>query len=296
MNSIFQVASTYLHYRGGKHVGIAGIVGVIVTIFVIFIWSDWIQPVINFVGLDKAAESIGITGQGVGGSAITAYNVIILYLFGCLAFSLLVGIGLLIYVYGSVALRSKFGGILVGVILFILLSPILIWIVVAKSRRINKQHKSPLEKSETLKDSLPLKKGNDLMDYLIHTEEKDGKSNVISKEDAIRYLHRLPSTKEYRYLIGITYNKEVALLFPRPFNVIIYGTNHRLLGITLSFEKYIPMKHDPYGVNGSSNPDCFYMREEEELKQWEIEEIETFLYSEPIYDIYCRFEIKSYRL
>lgn len=237
MNSIFQVANTYFHYRGGKHVGLAGMVGVIVTVFIILIWSDWIQPVVNFIGLDKVAESAGITVEGVGGPAITAYNVFILYLFGCLAFLLMVGMGLLIYVYGSVALRSKFGGVLVGVLIFIPLSPMLIWIVVAKSRKISKQQKRVVAESDT-KNSPPLKKHNELIDYLIHTEEKERESNEISKEDAIRYLHRLPSTKEYRYLIGITNNKEIVLLFPRPFNVIVYGTNHRLLGITLSFRKF----------------------------------------------------------
>ncbi|WP_419893518.1 hypothetical protein [Oceanobacillus kimchii] len=285
MNSIFQVANTYLHYRGGKHVGLAGIVGVIVTIYIIVIWSDWIQPVVNFIGLDKVVESVGITVEGVGGPAITAYNVFILYLFGCLAFSMIVGISLLIYVFGSVALRSKFGGVLVGVLIFIPLSPMLIWIVVAKSRKISKQQKSALAKSDKSQTPPPLKKQNELMDYLIHTEEKEGESNEVSKEDAIRYLHRLPSTKEYRYLIGITNNKEIVLLFPRPFNVIVYGTNHRLLGITLSFRKFIPMQDDPYGVNGATNPHRFFMKTEEELNQWEIEEIETFLYAKTIYDI-----------
>ncbi|GLO68400.1 MULTISPECIES: hypothetical protein [Oceanobacillus] len=285
MNSLFEIANIYLHYRGGKHVGLAGLVGVIVAIIVILAWSDWIQPLINFIGLNKVAENIGITVDGVGGSAATTYNVIILYLFFCLAFSLIVGIGLLIYVYGNVALRSKFGSVVLGVILLIALSPILIWVILGQFVHLNKNHKQAKEDPESFWESQRLKKNADLIEYLTLNEE-DGNGNQLTQEVAIRYLHRMPSRKEYRFLIGITYERELVLLFPRPFGVVINGTTYRLMGIPLTFSEFIPMKDDPYGVNGAHNPDRYYMKYEEEVKQWNIQDIEIFLYPSRIYDVH----------
>lgn len=287
MNSLFEIANIYLHYRGGKHVGLAGLVGVIVAIIVILAWSDWIQPLINFIGLNKVAENIGITVDGVGGSAATTYNIIILYLFFCLAFSLIVGIGLLIYVYGNVALRSKFGSVVLGVILLIALSPILIWVIMGQFIQFNKKQKLAKEDPESFRESQRLKKNADLIEYLTLNNEKDGKvEQQVTQGDAIRYLHRMPTDKEYRFLIGITYEREVVLLFPRPFGVVINGTTYCLMGVPLTFTEFIPMIDDPHGVNGAHNPNRYYMKYGEEVKQWNIQEIEIFLEPSSIYDVH----------
>lgn len=284
MTSLLHAANIYLHYRGGKHVGLAGLIGVIVAIIVISIWPKYIQPIINFTGLNHVAEDMGIVADGFGGAAVTAYNVFIIYLFFCIFFSLIVGIGLLAYVYGSTMLRSKFGSILIGTLIFIPLSPILIWYVVAKSIEINKEKKKAAENPEQYQEEQRLKKNSDIMDYLIRTTEKDGETNQIRKKDAIRYLHRIPSTKESHFLIGITHEREAVLLFPRPFGMNIYGTKNRFIGVPLHFKKFIPVQHDPYGVKLDS-PQRYYIKEGEELKQWNPDEIETIVFPKKIYDV-----------
>lgn len=145
MTSLLHAANIYLHYRGGKHVGLAGLIGVIVAIIVAIIWPKYIQPLINTIGLNKVAENMGIVGEGFNGGAITAYNIFILYFFFCLAFSLIVGIGLLVFVYGSTMLTGKFGKVLVGLLIFIPLSPILIWYVISKSIEISKERKRTIQ-------------------------------------------------------------------------------------------------------------------------------------------------------
>lgn len=290
MNGLLEAANIYLHYRGGKHVGLAGLVGVIVAIIIAIIWFDWIQPVINFFGLNKVANDMGIVVEGIGGTSATAYNVLILYLFFCLGFSLVVGIGLLMFVYGSTALQTSFGGTLVGVTLFIIFSPILIWFTISKIIELNKEGKkasvnSVSKASVSNNDKQRVSKYKGLMDYLVRTTEKDGKTNKVRKRDAVHYLHQIPSEEENRFLIGITNDKEPVLLFPRPFGTVVFGTVHRLLGVPLIFEEFIPMKHDPHGVGGHSNPHRYYMRYGEELKQWEMSEIEVFIYPKEIHDV-----------
>src|SRR5690606_26769392 len=220
-----------------------------------------------------------------GGSAATAYNIFIVYLFFCLAFALVIGIGLLAYVYGSTALRTKIGGAAVGVLLFILLSPILIWFVIAKAFELNKEHKSAMENPELYEEEQRLKKNSELMNYLIRTTKKDGETNQLRMQDAIRYLHRIPSTNESNFLVGITKDREAVLLFPRPFGTVIYGTVHRFIGVPLTFETFVPAKHDPYGVNLNNNPEKYYIKHKNELMQWTVYDIETFLYPKKVYDL-----------
>lgn len=285
MTALLHAANIYLHYRGGKHVGLAGLIGVIVAIIIAAIWPKYIQPIVNATGINKVAENMGIVVDGAGGGAITAYNVLMLYLFFCLAFSLVVGIGLLAYVYGSTVLRSKFGAVLIGILLFIPLSPILIWYVIAKSIEVSKEHTKSVENPAEYKEKQRIKKNSDIMDYLIRTTEKDGETNQLRKRDAIRYLHRIPSTKESHFLVGITYNREAVLLFPRPFGIKIYGSESRLIGVPLVFEKFIPMKHDPHGVKTDS-PQRYYIKQgKDEEMLWNLDDFEKIVYPKKIYDI-----------
>lgn len=285
MNSILEVANIYLHYRGGKHVGLAGLVGLIVAILIAVMWNDWFQPIINFIGLNRVANNMGIIVDGAGGAAVTTYNVIILYLFFCLTFSLFLGIGLVFFVYGSTALTTNFGATVVGIVIFVVLSPVLIWFVFARDKELEEQRKLAKENPEAFKEEQRLKRNKDLMDYLIRTKEKDGKTNRIKKEHAIQYLHRVPSLEDNHFLIGITYDREPVLLFPRPFGTTIYGTIHQLIGVTLTSEKFIPMLHDPHDVQRHINPECFYMMYGKELKQWNVNEMEELIYPKEILDV-----------
>lgn len=287
MNSLFEVANIYLHYRGGKHVGLAGLIGVLVAIIVILAWNDWIQPVVNFVGLDTVADNIGITVDGPGGAAATAYNVIIIYIFLCIALSLIVGLGLIAFVFGNVALRSNIGGVIIGLLIFTVLSPILIWSVFGKSLKHNKG-KAVRSNGQTVED-----KHKDFLDYI--WKEK-GNSPSISHKEAVRYLHRFPTRGKNEFLVGITRAKEVVLLFPRPFGTVIYGTNHKFIGAPLNYEKFIPNQHDPYGVGGSQNPHCYYVQHEEEVITWNTSDIESILSPEGIPDIQLAANNLSQRL
>lgn len=294
MNPLLHAANTYLHYRGGKHVGLAGFISVILAICIILIWPKYIQPIINFTGINRVAEDMGIVVDGFSGGAVTAYNVFIIYVFGCIFLSLFVGLGLLTYVYGSTILRTKFGYVLIGILIFIPLSPILIWYVISKSFEISKVQKKCIKNPEQYQEEQRLKKNSDIINYLIRTTEKDRETNQLRKNDGMRYLHRLPSKQASNFLVGITFNREAVLLFPRPFGINIYGTKDRFIGVPLQFQKFIASQHDPYGVKTDS-PQHYYIRHGDTIKQWKSEDIETVLLPSKIYDIqlFLRGFIKS---
>jgi len=261
MNSLLHLADAALQYYRGKQTGFWGLVGIFLALLIGASW-DYIYPLFEKIGLVQFLKNIGLIHDNA--PYLSALYIIIAGTLLCFAIAIsliiVMGIGL-----GLVALlETKKGNYIILAIICVICSPLLlIYGIVKVSRWMNEkiqQKKDP----EGYAERKRLEKNKDVIDYLIHVgveEEKERikkerekryyealispildtpdidleeeivvRDNKLTVEEAYHRLNRLPTEGDYFFLIGVSYERDLYLIIPRPVRPGVLRTPNTFVG------------------------------------------------------------------
>ncbi|WP_078557222.1 hypothetical protein [Bacillus alkalicellulosilyticus] len=220
MTMLMHLADSTLQYIRGKQTGFWGIIGIFLAICIVIMWSD-IKPVFVTIGITPLLDQLGIIHPDDPG--VTGFKI----------FLLLIGVQVVLFIFGFIAITifAMVGGIFdtkvgdylqIGCAILVFL-PILIPIAflygLAQIPLYLHDRKLKRQDPDGYAERKRLEKNKNVIDQLISDGCSEEESNILSYEDGYEELDRLPSRKEFNFLYGIGYDREIYLLLPRPLSV-----------------------------------------------------------------------------
>lgn len=215
MNTLLHFADAALQYFRGKHTGIWGLIGLFVAFMAVAFW-DLIQPIFEFLGVVKFLEKLGLIYEGA--PEITFYKIflalIALYIFIVIGGIILLGVFAIL----MIVFQGKFGEKLLLAIIDLVFLPIIgIFNLFELISNLIHRIVDPKGYAERKRIS----KNYGVIETLKYDHAKDGDDNLLTIEQAKDYLNQLPIIGESKdaFLIGITYDRDLYILFPKPINL-----------------------------------------------------------------------------
>lgn len=239
MNTLLSILNGALQYNRGRQTGLAGLVGIGLAILTAYQWNH-ILPILDKLGIVGFFKSHGFVHEGEGG--LTGF-LIFMFIFKltillCAAFLVLIIITLLltmIFTNETIVLK-----IMIPIMMVFLFPIIIIYALyqVIFHRKKNQQEADMRKLIGTPQEQL-------LRDY----------SEEISKDQALARLNRIPTKGDRLFLLGVSADNKLYILFPRPINFETYikegflgGTVFHtgdLVGLHYSVDKYVEKLHKP---------------------------------------------------
>src|SRR5690606_29364632 len=248
MNTVLHFADAALQYYRGKQTGLWGLFGIALAIVIAAVW-DYIVPVFDAIGMMSLLNKMGLIYEGSPG--MTTYRIFVAFilLYICM---IIVGLALLaVFSIVMMVSQSKIGqGLLIGAFFLVFFPFVALYGIVRLLAFVNDK-KEQKQDPEAYAERKRLEKNKQVIDYLITAgveEEKNKvlrqrekeceklwekfqydkademmnvplevkKDNIISFEEAKNRLNRLPTIGDYFFLLGVTYERDIYLLVPRP--------------------------------------------------------------------------------
>ncbi|MGN7299096.1 hypothetical protein [Ferdinandcohnia sp. SAFN-114] len=248
MNTVLHFADAALQYYRGKQTGLWGLVGIALVIIIATAW-DYILPVFDALGIVALLDKMGLIYEGSPG--MTAFRIFVAFilLYICL---IIVGLALLaVFAVVMMVSQSKAGKGLLIASFFLVFFPFVALYGIVRLLAFMVDKKEQKQDPEAYTERKRLEKNKQVIDYLITAgvEEEKRKvlrerekeidklrerfaydkieeinnqpievkeNNIISFDDARNRLNRLPTMGDYFFLLGVTYERDIYLLVPRP--------------------------------------------------------------------------------
>lgn len=247
MNTVIHFVDSALMYHRGKQTGLAGLMGIILTIVIAAYWEQ-VLPLFKFIGVVSLLDSMGLIIDGAPG--MTFYRIMVAAFALSLALMLIGSILLAITLFiVAITQNEFFQKILIG-LMFVVFFPLVLlyWFILLLGFIADKDEKRLDPKGYAEKKRLAINK--DVINYFINAGIEDEKkrlererdelftnvingkeppekrpnldeeimvqNNVLTFEEAYNRLNRLPTKGDYFFLLGITYERELCILIPKP--------------------------------------------------------------------------------
>lgn len=198
MQTILQLISAKVQYDRGVQTGLVGLIAIGLCILGVYLWSDYIYPVVDKLGLVAFAEKMGLIYEG--SPIMTFWNVLIFCLITILLIWVLVFIAFCLMLLFLVFPYPFYA--IIGLILLVFY-----WIpeYIGKGvRNITYFCISP----SSYKEYRRLNKNKEAVKLL----KDNGKE--ITLEEAQERLQRLPTYGDNSFLYGVTYDRDCYVLLP----------------------------------------------------------------------------------
>ncbi|MCC3358970.1 hypothetical protein [Bacillus sp. REN16] len=248
MNTLLHFADVALQYSRGRQTGLWGLIGIVLALVIVAAW-DYILPVFETLGIVALLDKMGLIYEGSPG--MTAFRIFVAFiiLYMCL---IIVGLALLAVFSAVMAVsQSKIGQGLLLVALFLIFFPFVALYGIVRLLVFMGDKKEKRQDPVAYAERKRLEKNKMVIDYLITAGVEEEKTkilrqrekeceelwerfqydkadeimnaplevkedNIISFEDAKNRLNRLPTMGDYFFLLGVTYERDIYLLVPRP--------------------------------------------------------------------------------
>ncbi|PGT80571.1 hypothetical protein [Bacillus sp. AFS040349] len=267
MNTVLHLADSALQYYRGKQTGLWGLVGIALALVVFRFW-DSIAPIFEFLGIVSLMDKLGLIHESSG--VLTAYRIFWAFI---AFYFLLVIVGLILL--GIVSLlaiisQNQVGKVLFKIAVYLMLFPIFTIASLNSLYLYSKDKKEQKRDPELYAERQRLAKNHEVIEIIrlsgVEEERKrkqderdiddweltfdkkgfpiftppevDVEDNEISFEDAFNRLNRLPTKKDYFFLIGVTHERDIYMLFPRPFKANGVGHEGKVFCEKLDIKKF----------------------------------------------------------
>lgn len=279
MNKLLHVADMYLSYKRGKQTGLWGLFGILLTLVLVASWK-YIAPLFEKIGLVALYDRLGLIREGA--PALTAVYIIVFSALAIYVLLFVIFIGLLLFMLvvnfldnlGSKA-EKKVSLDTTMIAIQIILFPILLVIILFYTlihlpsmflqaiRDVKEMRRNPKGYRAKQKEANRLFKNHALIDYLqykcvnLNKREKEFFDEVdrtspegpvvLSVEQAAQRLNRLPIKGDHFFLIGISYDRDIYLLAPRPHTPYTTSTPNTFIGEKWNLYGVHSLRYDYFG-------------------------------------------------
>lgn len=247
MNTLLHIADSAIMYRRGKQTGLAGLIGIILTLVIASNW-DKVLPVLEFLHIVSLLDSMGLIVEGAPEMTflrivMAAYSLSIsAMVFGTILIAII--FTFVIFTHSEVFTKLIIGIAFIAFFPFVLLywTGLLIQFTIdRKEKRKDPEGYAERKRLEINKDVIEyfinagvdeekkrLEKERDKQFYrVIRGKEPDEnmpdmdekfqvKNNVLTFDEAYNRLNRLPTLGDYFFILGVTYERELCILIPKP--------------------------------------------------------------------------------
>jgi hypothetical protein len=217
LNNLLNIADMALQYHRGKQVGLWGLVGIALVIITAAAW-DVISPIFDAIGIVSLLDRWGLIYEGA--PEITAFKIIVAFIALCIAFSMIGTILLILFALLMAFSQTKIGKyfltaglvlilfplLLISVLVIILFSiPYFIYSLFTKNESYNK-------KIEELEEESRLNRNKREINLIFEAGAKE-----ITFEETLKRLNRIPTEGDSLFLLGISYERDIYMLLPKPY-------------------------------------------------------------------------------
>lgn len=254
MNTLLELYTAKLAYEKGKETGLAGLVGIIVIVAIVALWQ-YIEPVLEFIGLMGLLDNLGLIYHGEPG--ITWFRIfgwcLAAYMVAIVVFLTLMLVVFLLTAIVNTKIGKWLGTNLALAFFLILLSPLLLVLIPlllitgvfelisflsnpsqykVDKREEKRTKKNQLELSLTREDGIkepPALTQEERIKEIASQCAAEAKGipyvpkrkqykehNEIQLQEVIDRNNRLPIVDEAPTLIGVTYDREFYIILPKP--------------------------------------------------------------------------------
>ncbi|RFB11456.1 hypothetical protein DZB84_20530 [Bacillus sp. HNG] len=248
MNTLLHFADATMQYYRGKQTGLWGLVGIALAIVIATAW-DYILPIFEASGIVSLLNKTGLIYEG--SPSMTAFRIFVAFI---LFYICLIIVGFVLLAVFSIVMmvsQSKIGQGLLIIAFFLIFFPFVALYGIVRLLAFMGDKKEQKQNPEAYAERKRLKKNKKVIDYLITAGVEEEKikilrqrekeceklyekfqydkakeimnaplgvkeDNIISFEDAKNRLNRLPTMGDYFFLLGVTYERDIYLLVPRP--------------------------------------------------------------------------------
>lgn len=225
MNTLLSAANAALQYNRGKQTGVAGLVFIGIVLLATYQWDN-IVPIFEAIGLISLLDKWGLIYEGE--SYMTGFSIFMVAFRICILFVVLGLLTLVLGIIFSMIGSSNMGAAILGTFVVILALPfILLWslfnsIFTPKEVREERKRERMRKYKESNGTPIDIIKEN---------------YNKITKDEAIRYLNRIPTKGDHLFLLGVTADKEVFFVFPKPYYLNTENFSAGLWGIKSTMKR-----------------------------------------------------------
>ncbi|MDC3424265.1 DMT family transporter [Aquibacillus sp. 3ASR75-11] len=244
MNTLLHLADSALQYHRGKQTGLWGLMGIVIAFLVVAFW-DLIQPVFEMLGIVSLLDRMGLIYEDA--PAMTAYRILIAFL--ALYLILIIVGAVLLAVYAAIFAisQNKTAHKILKISLYLIFSPVLIVIGLGRLYLHMKDKKWKKEDPHGYAEVKRLEKNRDVIEIMKYEGCEEGKSNILDHKEAYQRLNRLPTEGDHFFLIGVTYDREIYMLFPRPLDIKTSMYSGYILAEKVRVKKYNHLTDKPIG-------------------------------------------------
>lgn len=226
LNTILSAANAALQYQRGKTTGLAGLAFIALALLVVFQW-DHVVPFFEWIGLIGLLDNLGLIYEGE--SYLTGYAIFGAVFRITIVFVLLLLVGIVLAVLFSMLGSSNIGLAIALGIGFIVMAPFMIIWAIYDHFFTSAEEKKKRDEEAKERRKTPL-------DLIIE------KSREITENEAKALLNRIPTNGDDRFLLGVSSQKDVYLLVPKPTNLEAEFYKADYYGVKYSLEKIVDKK------------------------------------------------------
>ncbi|MFC0273731.1 hypothetical protein ACFFIX_20300 [Metabacillus herbersteinensis] len=247
MNTILHFADAALQYSRGKQTGLWGLIGIVLAILTIKFWDN-LQPIFEFLGIVALLDKLGLIHETA--PEMTFFHIFVASV-GLYILLVIVGLVLLGIVVGLLAFsQNEIGQKVILASLYLIFLPFIAFYGLCKLILFAQEKQEEKRDPEAYTEKKRLEKNKNVLDYLIHAgvekerirleyrreleldqlSSKDWEAykqlrdepiyhkedNSLSYTEAYNRLNRLPTTGDSFFLLGVSFDREIFILLPRP--------------------------------------------------------------------------------